>query len=59
MVFLAGAISKAIATFVTYPYQTMKINLQANKHRHMNQIELLKEIFQSKGLHGFFAGKCL
>jgi len=57
MVFLAGAISKAIATFVTYPYQTLKTNLQANKQKNMGQIELIKEIFKNKGLQGFFNGK--
>jgi len=56
MVFLAGAISKAIATFITYPYQTMKTNMQANKQKNISQIELIKEILKHKGLQGFFNG---
>lgn len=56
MVFLAGAISKAMATFFTYPYQTLKTNLQANKHRNVGQLELLNEILKTKGFKGFFGG---
>jgi len=56
MVFLAGAISKAIATFATYPYQTLKTNLQANKQKNMSQFELIQEIFKNKGIQGFFNG---
>jgi len=56
MVFLAGAISKAIATFITYPYQTMKTNMQANKQKNISQVELIKEILKHKGLQGFFNG---
>jgi len=59
MVFLAGAISKAIATFATYPYQTLKTNLQANKQKNMSQFELIQEIFKNKGIQGFFNGKNL
>jgi len=54
--FVAGAISKAIATFVTYPYQTIKTNLQANQHGNLDQLELIQKIFREHGIPGFFNG---
>jgi len=54
--FIAGAISKAIATFVTYPYQTLKTNLQANKGKNISQVDMIKQIYGERGLQGFFNG---
>jgi adenine nucleotide transporter 17 len=56
MVFITGAISKALASMFTYPYQILKTNLQANKGRSIGQFELFKEIFESKGFKGFYRG---
>jgi len=56
VVFLIGAISKALATCITYPYSTLKVNMQASKNKKYTQLELLKHIFESKGMKGFFAG---
>jgi len=56
LIFIAGAISKAIATIVTYPYQTIKTLLQANKGKHVNQIDMILEVYAQKGMQGFYNG---
>ena len=55
--FIAGAISKAISTCVTYPYQTVKTNLQAaSKEDKLTQINLIQKIFFENGIKGFYHG---
>jgi len=54
--FLSGAISKALATYLTYPYQTLKTILQANEHDNVSIPENIKNIYQKHGLGGFYKG---
>jgi adenine nucleotide transporter 17 len=54
--FVAGAISKALATYLTYPYQTLKTILQANEHENVSIMENISNIYQKHGLGGFYKG---
>jgi hypothetical protein len=55
--FLSGAISKALATYLTYPYQTLKTILQANEHENVSILENIANIYHKHGLGGFYKGK--
>jgi len=54
--FIAGAISKALSTFITYPYQTIKTNLQASQDYNFSEIDLINKIYKENGLKGFYNG---
>jgi len=68
--FFGGAISKALATILTYPYQVVRTNIHvflsrifflkilkiSNKHK-MKFDEIFKEIYQNGGWKAFFKGK--
>ena len=54
--FLSGAVSKAIATLITFPYQVIRTYLQANKTTSLNSFHVIQQIFKSHGFMGFFTG---
>ena len=41
---------------MTYPIQTLKTNLQANKGKNIGQVEMIVQLFKERGLQGFFNG---
>eukprot|EP01119_Soliformovum_irregulare_P019390 TRINITY_DN6123_c0_g1_i5.p1 TRINITY_DN6123_c0_g1~~TRINITY_DN6123_c0_g1_i5.p1 ORF type:complete len:249 (+),score=45.70 TRINITY_DN6123_c0_g1_i5:51-797(+) len=56
MVFLLGAISKAIATVATYPYLVIKTRLQAKSDSYNGTWHALTEMLQTEGISGFYKG---
>ena len=55
--FLLGAISKTIATVVTYPLITVKTRMQAKSSQQYNGVfDVLLRIFQEKGVLGYYSG---
>jgi len=53
--FMLGAIAKAVATVVTYPYITIKTRLQA-KGKYTGTIDVVRKISRQEGLLGFYKG---
>jgi len=53
--FVAGALSKFLSTMVTYPYSTVKVNMQGKKSRR-GLLMILLEIYVAYGLKGFYKG---
>ena len=62
--FAAGALAKAIATFLTYPIQLAQSRLRTLNLRHAdrklarrtNTVSLLRNILAAKGIAGWFRG---
>ncbi|WFD01438.1 hypothetical protein MOBT1_000101 [Malassezia obtusa] len=54
--FLIGALSKTLATIVTFPYILSKIRLQAKNTPYKNAFEVLGHIFKEKGITGWYQG---
>jgi len=54
--FLVGALSKTLATVVTFPYILSKIRLQAKDTRYKGAIDCLTQIAKEKGLSGWYQG---
>ncbi|SNX82643.1 related to ANT1 - peroxisomal ATP carrier [Melanopsichium pennsylvanicum] len=54
--FLVGALSKTLATVVTFPYILSKIRLQAKNTQYKGAIDCLKQIYSQKGLSGWYQG---
>jgi hypothetical protein len=53
--FLSGAISKLIATVITYPLQTLKTNMQGGSK--FTSVEAIQYILKNFGPMGFYKGK--
>eukprot|EP00835_Amoeboradix_gromovi_P002294 NODE_127_length_18646_cov_0.421632.p4 type:complete len:283 gc:universal NODE_127_length_18646_cov_0.421632:9171-8323(-) len=61
MVFLVAAITKLIATFITYPYLVIKSRQQIDKDN-LSIKEHMKKVYEDLGLYGFYKGvlwKCV
>jgi len=56
--FLLGAIAKALATIVTYPYQVVKSRLQAEQTAKLynGTIDATLKIFKTEGISSFYLG---
>ncbi|WFD38761.1 uncharacterized protein MJAP1_001725 [Malassezia japonica] len=54
--FLVGALSKTLATIVTFPYILSKIRLQAKNTPYKSAFEVLGGIFKEKGILGWYQG---
>ncbi|PVF93358.1 mitochondrial carrier [Serendipita vermifera] len=67
--FLVGALSKSLATVVTYPYIMAKVRVQAHgskaeeteegkpaKPRYNGAVDILKKVYQSEGFVGWYQG---
>lgn len=54
--FLVGALSKTLATVVTFPYILSKIRLQARNTRYTGAIDCLSQIMREKGIAGWYQG---
>ncbi|KAI0238277.1 hypothetical protein L0F63_006601 [Massospora cicadina] len=65
-IFTFGAIAKAVATILTYPYIMAKVRLQWKAPRHIvessgyapykDSLDVLKRIFRNKGFPGWYEG---
>jgi len=55
MFFISGAISKAIATLITYPVQVVRTNIMVNAGKDGVR-EIIERIYKSNGIAGFFKG---
>lgn len=54
--FLVGAVSKTLATVVTFPYILSKIRLQARDTPYTGAIDCLAKIAKEKGISGWYQG---
>lgn len=54
--FFIGAVSKTLATVVTFPYILSKIRLQARDTPYKGAVDCLKQIAKEKGLSGWYQG---
>lgn len=54
--FLVGAVSKTLATVVTFPYILSKIRLQAKNTRYTGAFDVLTRIAKEKGISGWYQG---
>ncbi|KAN0061105.1 hypothetical protein ACQY0O_006840 [Thecaphora frezii] len=54
--FLVGALSKTLATVVTFPYILSKIRLQAKNTRYSGAIDCLRTIASEQGIKGWYQG---
>ncbi|GMK54097.1 hypothetical protein CspeluHIS016_0106830 [Cutaneotrichosporon spelunceum] len=54
--FMLGAISKLIATGITYPYLVVKSRLQVASHKYKSSLTAVLEILKTEGLRGVYAG---
>lgn len=54
--FMVGAVSKTLATVVTFPYILSKIRLQAKDTRYKGAIDVLTTIAKEKGITGWYQG---
>ncbi|WFD36650.1 hypothetical protein MCUN1_003537 [Malassezia cuniculi] len=54
--FLIGALSKTLATIVTFPYILSKIRLQAKNTPYKSAFEVLSTIAQKEGILGWYQG---
>ena len=54
-VFLAGALSKLIATISTYPYTTVKVNQQSSS-KNLSILQTIFKIYIFYGYQGFYKG---
>ncbi|KAJ3722988.1 peroxisomal membrane protein [Lentinula raphanica] len=54
--FVLGAISKLVATSVTYPYIVVKARLQAGATKYRSSINALATILREEGIEGLYKG---
>ncbi|PKI83421.1 hypothetical protein MVES1_002486 [Malassezia vespertilionis] len=54
--FVIGALSKTLATIVTFPYILSKVRLQTKNTPYLNAFEVLGHIFKEKGISGWYQG---
>lgn len=54
--FLSGAISKAIATVVTFPYIVIRTYQQTNQSAHLQTMGVIQNILKQSGIPGFYTG---
>jgi adenine nucleotide transporter 17 len=54
--FVLGALSKLIATGITYPYLVVKSRLQVASHKYKSSVTAVLEILKTEGLRGIYAG---
>lgn len=54
--FMIGALSKTLATVVTFPYILSKIRLQARDTPYKGAVECLSTIYKQKGIAGWYQG---
>lgn len=58
-IFVVGAIAKAIATVVTYPYQVVKSRQQVDTstaEKSLSMMELIRKMYKEEGFTTFFRG---
>lgn len=54
--FLVGAVSKTLATLVTFPYILAKVRLQAKDTPYTGAIDVLQKSFKREGIMGWYKG---
>ena len=61
MIFVIAAITKLIATFITYPYLVIKSRQQIDT-KNLGVQEHVKKVYEELGIYGFYKGvawKCV
>jgi adenine nucleotide transporter 17 len=54
--FLIAALSKAIATFATYPLLTIRTRQQLTKDQALSQLQVVRELLRTDGVWGLYRG---
>jgi adenine nucleotide transporter 17 len=54
--FVLGAMSKAIATILTYPLQVAQTRLRMERFKHLSMLVVLRALLAEKGISGLFQG---
>lgn len=54
--FLIAAISKAVATFATYPLLTIRTRQQLSKDKALSQMQVIKDLLRTDGFWGLYRG---
>ncbi len=54
--FLVGALSKTLATIVTFPYILSKVRLQAKNTPYTSAFDVLGRIAREQGISGWYQG---
>jgi adenine nucleotide transporter 17 len=54
--FLLAALSKAIATFATYPLLTIRTRQQLSKDKALSPLQVIKELLRTDGVWGLYRG---
>ena len=50
--FILGAVSKLVATGITYPYIVVKSRLQAATHKYKSSVAAVLHILKTEGVNG-------
>jgi hypothetical protein len=56
--FLAGGIAGSIGIFIGYPFDTVKVNLQAHPTRYASAVDCFKQSIKHEGIGALYRG-CL
>lgn len=63
IIFILGAFTKLLASFLTYPYllvrTRLQINNQRNNQKYKNTLDCIIKIFNDEGISGFYSGLSL
>lgn len=55
--FMSGGVSKLIATIITYPLSTLKVNKQTMlKSKSVSTLRMVLQIYEKYGMAGYYAG---
>jgi adenine nucleotide transporter 17 len=54
--FFLGAISKLVATTITYPYITLKSRMQASNKESENMMDVARQMMGDGGIAAFYSG---
>ncbi|CAK83725.1 unnamed protein product (macronuclear) [Paramecium tetraurelia] len=54
--FIGGAISKAISTILTYPYQLLRTKIHVKKNSSKSYFSAVEKILKNEGIQGLFKG---
>jgi adenine nucleotide transporter 17 len=57
--FVLGAVSKMVATLLTYPLQVAQTRLRMPEYRGVSMLSVLEQILKDRGAKGLYQGCCL
>lgn len=55
-IFQSGGLSKLVATLITYPLTTMKVNRQTQKGQSSSTLKMITQIYEKYGIAGYYSG---